>query len=109
MGVGPFLGGRTIGGLTAKGSLITEAPPQLAEIVTSEMDDLVRAVKLNTAEELPPGTGTFAGISIALGLLVLSVTIAPDAGAGVLKKIVPVATAILPGPNGSTILRLKAI
>ncbi len=65
-------------------------PPYVAEIVT--VVDVVTAVveTVNVAAVRPAFTVTLAGIAAAVGLLLVSETVAPPAGAGPLRLTVPV-------------------
>lgn len=66
------------------------ALPRKAVIVTTVLDWTETVVTVNVAEVWPAATLTIPG-AVAVPLLVASVTVTPPAGAGELKKTVPVA------------------
>lgn|GEM_PF-2052949 len=64
--------------------------PLLAEIVTDLVEVTAVVVIVKVAVVAPAGTVTEAGTGATAGLLLLSVTTVPPAGAGPFKETVPV-------------------
>jgi len=89
----------TVERLAAGGGVVARVTVRIADGVASKNAVIVSRVSVETAnvvtlklaEVCPAGTATIGGGLATDGLLVASVTVIPPAGAGALRKIVPVA------------------
>ena len=65
-------------------------PPAVAETVTEVLDEPGDVLRMNVAELPPAATVTLAGTLATEGLLLVSATTVPPAGAGPLRVTAPV-------------------